>query len=452
MPESVDQEQMQECLQRLLAALEAGDLNRVNTLISSAHPAEIANLLEALPHDERLYTWEQVEPDRMGETLAHLSDFVRDQLVSTMAPSELIAATESLDPDDLADLLPDLPEDVINTLLATMDAQDRQRLEAVLSYPEDSAGGLMNVDPVTIRADITLDVVLRYLRRRGELPETTDALMVVNRKGRYLGVLPLATLLTHDPAKSVAEVMNRRVEPILTTLPAREVAAKFAHHDLVTAPVVDEAGILLGRITIDDVVDVIRVEAEHTIMGMSGLTEEEDIFAPVLQSSRRRAVWLGVNLLTAFLASWVIGLFELTIERLVALAVLMPVVASMGGIAGSQTLTLVIRGMALNQIGSGNTRQLLHKELAVGAINGLAWAVVIALVAAFWFSSLALGGVIGSAIIVNLVVAALSGATIPLLLRRFGADPALAGGVVLTTVTDVVGFFTFLGLATLFLI
>jgi len=301
------------------------------------------------------------------------------------------------------------------------------------------------------RADTSLDVVLRYLRRRGEIPETTDTLFVVDREGHYLGQLPLTTLLTSDPGKMVEDVMEQDEEAIPATMPAREVANRFEQRDLISAPVVDEHNILLGRITIDDVVDVIRDDAEHSLMSMAGLNEDVDLFSPVLTSTRRRAVWLGINLITALMAAWVIGLFEGTIQKFVALAVLMPIVASMGGIAGSQTLTLVIRGIALGQISGSNARRLLSKEIWVSIWNGLIWAVVLAVIADIWFDDYRLGLIIAAAIIISLLVAAIAGASIPLLLRKLGADPALGGGVVLTTVTDVVGFFAFLCLATIFL-
>lgn len=439
-------------LQLFYEALQSGTLTQVHRMLGEMHPAEIALLLESLPAEERSTVWELVNPEVAGDILIQVGENVRASLIRQMASHELVAATEGLDPDDLADLLPEMPEEVIQRVLTSMDEQERQRLEVVLPYPEDSAGGLMNVDTVTVRANITLDVVLRYLRRRGEIPETTDQLMVVNRDGRYLGLLGLIDLLTHDPALTVAEVMSRDVEAIAADTPAEQVAKLFERRDLVTAPVVNDEGRLLGRITIDDVVDVIREEAEHSFMSMAGLREEEDVFAPVISAARRRAVWLGVNLLTAFLASWVIGLFDASIQKLVALAVLMPIVASMGGIAGTQTLTLVIRGIALGQVGGGNAFRLLRREISVGLLNGLVWATVIALIAALWFRDDGLGVVIACAMVINLVVAALAGATLPLLLRRLGADPALAGGVILTTITDVVGFLSFLGLATLFLV
>lgn len=439
-------------LYQLQEALEQGDRLAIRNILDDRHPAEIASLLESLPSEERLVVWSEVSAQDSGDVLTEVNENVRAGLIESMGSNELIAATENLDTDDLADLLPDMPEDVIQQLLNTMDEQNRQRLESVLPYPEDTAGGLMNVDTITVRADISLDVVHRYLRRLNNIPATTDNLIVVDRENSYLGLLPLIEVLIRKPDVLVAEVMNTDVDPIPADMDAEEVARIFERRDLVTAPVVNDIGMLLGRITIDDVVDVIRERADHSFMGMAGLNEEEDIFAPVIDSSRRRAIWLGVNLLTAFLASWVIGLFDATIDKLVALAVLMPIVASMGGIAGSQTLTLVIRAMALGQVGSSNARKLLAKELTVGILNGVVWSVVIGIIAGIWFDSVALGVIIASAIIINLVMAALSGTMIPLALKRIGADPALAGSVVLTTITDVVGFFAFLGLAALFLV
>ncbi|MDT8385633.1 MAG: magnesium transporter, partial [Gammaproteobacteria bacterium] len=390
---------------------------------------------------------ELVSPELEGDVLLHLNDDARERLIRDMDNSELLAAAEGLETDDLADILSDFPDAVTEQVLASMNAQHRERLQAVMSYPEDTAGGLMNTDTITVRADITFDVVLRYLRRIGQIPEMTDQLIVTNRDDQYLGLMPLTDLLIKSPDTTVAEVMSRDQEPIIATLPAREVARLFEKRDLISAPVVNEGGQLLGRITIDDVVDVIRDEAEHSLMSMAGLSEEDDMFAPVVTSSRRRTVWLGINLLTALLASWVIGQFDATIEKMVALAVLMPIVASMGGIAGSQTLTLVVRGMALGQVSRANARRLLNKELLVGGLNGLLWALIIASIVIAWFDDIQLGAIIAAAILINLVVAALAGATIPLALKRVGIDPALAGGVLLTTVTDVIGFFAFLGLA-----
>lgn len=439
-------------LEIVTAALKRGALAEVRTLLDGMHPAETAHLLESLPPDDREVAWELVAQRHEGDVLMHLREDVRASLIREMDTQELVAATGKLDTDDLADILYELPDSAIHEVLRSMDEQNRQRLEAVLSYSEDTAGGLMNVDAITVRSDVTLDVVLRYLRVRGQIPEMTDSLIVVDRNDHFLGVVTLTDLLTKPPALTVDQVMQKDVDAIAADLPAVEVAQVFERRDLISAPVVNTAGQLLGRITIDDVVDVIREEAEHSLLGMAGLGEQADMFAPVLVSTRYRALWLGVNLLTALVASWVIGLFETTIQKVVALAVLMPVVASMGGIAGSQTLTLVIRGIALRQIESSNARRLLTKELAVGLLNGVLWAIVVALIAVMWFKDTEIGIIIAAAIIINLVAAALAGVTIPLIMRRLGADPALGGSVILTTVTDVIGFLAFLGLATLFLL
>ncbi|WP_455217450.1 magnesium transporter [Kaarinaea lacus] len=427
--------------------LEEGTLAQVERELTDLHPAEIAHLLESLPHEQRDIVWDLVSPDQEGDVLLEVNDEVRGRLIRDMDNSELLAATEGLATDDLVDMLSNLPDAVTEQVLESMDEQHRIRLEAVMSYPEDTAGGLMNTDTITVRADINLDVVQRYLRRIGQIPAMTDRLIVTDRDDIYQGQLVLTDLLTKSPDTRVSEVMIREPAGIDAKMPEREVAHLFENHDLVSAPVIGEDGKLLGRITIDDVVDVIREEAERNLMSRAGLSEEDDMFAPVVRSSRRRTIWLGINLLTALLASWVIGHFDATIEKLVALAILMPIVASMGGIAGTQTLTLVIRGIALGQVSKSNARKLLNKEIRVGVLNGCIWALVVATVVVYWFDDYLLGSIIAAAILINLIVAALAGATIPLMLKRIGIDPALAGGVVLTTVTDVIGFLAFLGLA-----
>ena len=452
MPPAQEHQQLHEQLAPVYSAIDNGQESSVIKLVNSLHPAEIAFLIESLPDEEqREKIWNLVAIERKGETLTHLNDYIRIQFIESMPTSDLVVTTRTMDHDDLADLLPDMPDVVSRVLLQSMESQHRERLESVLSYPEDSAGGLMNTDTISIRTDISLETVMRYLRFLGKIPDTTDNLIVVNKAGLYQGVLYLSDLLTHDPDDSVASVMNTDLAGISAATDQTEVAALFERRDLITAPVVDEQGYLIGRITIDDIVDVIRDEGEHTFMSQAGLSEEDDMFAPVFASSKRRAVWLGINLLTALLASTVIGFFQATIEQIVALAVLMPIVASMGGIAGSQTLTLVIRGMALGQLSSKNYRVLLIKEVSVSLINGLLWAVVLAVISGFWFSSEALALVIGVAITINLVIAAFAGVVIPIALDKVGADPALAGGVFLTTITDVIGFFAFLGLASLML-
>jgi len=447
---NITQEQ-QDLLEIISECFQNNDCDKIDQLLQELHPAEIAHVIETLSQKERELVWQRIPTEYEGEVLINLNETVRSHFIKTMEHSALLAATESLETDDLADILSEIPHAVSQELLLSMEQQDRERLKSVLFYAKDTAGGLMDLNTVIIRADTTLEVVSRYLRFKNELPEGTDTLYVVNRKNKYLGLLPLTTLLTSDPILLVADTMDAGIEAINANTSVREVVNIFEHRDLITAPVIDDDGKLLGRITIDDVVDEIRDEAEHSVMSMAGLNEEDDMFASPLMSTKRRSIWLGVNLLTALLASVVIGQFEGTIEKLVALAILMPIVASMGGVAGSQTLTLVIRGMALGRIGKTNAKRLLHKELWVGLFNGLIWAIVIAAVAGAWFDSLKLSYIIGAAIVINLFVAALAGASIPLILNKIGIDPALAGTVILTTVTDVVGFFAFLGLAYLFL-
>lgn len=437
----------------LHGVLESGSVKKAQRMLNALHPAEIGHVIESLPPPQRQLVWELVDSAIEGEALLYLHDDVRDDILSRMSSDRILAAAESLDSDDLAALVRDLPGTITWEVLNSLDQQRRERLEVTLAYPEDSAGALVNSDTVTVRPEVTLDVVMRFLRRyKDGLPNLTDHLIVVNRAGRYLGVLYLSQLLTHDPEESVAEAMTLDVQPIQATTNAREVAKRFEAHDLVSAPVVDDQGQVLGRITVDDVMDLIREEAEHQFMGQAGLSEAEDMFAPVLLSARRRALWLGVNLLTAFLAAWVIGQFEATIQQIVALAVLMPVVASMGGIAGTQTLTLAIRGIAVGQLSVKNIRWLLGKEMAVALLNSLIWSLVVAGVALLWFGSRDIALIIAVAIALNLLAATFTGALLPLLLRHLGIDPALAGGVILTTVTDVVGFMAFLGLATIFLL
>ena len=426
--------------------LEGGTARQVEQTLSAPHPAEIADLLESLPRAQRTLLWAHVPTDLDGEVLLEVGEDVRETLVDDMEPGEVLAATEQLDIDDMADFVQSLPETVVREVLSGMDKQNRRRLEEVLAWPEDSAGGLMNVDGVMVRANVTLEVVLRYLRSRGELPPHTDRLVVVDRYGRFRGILGIDTLLTNDPTILVSEVMDRESEPIAPETAASEVARQFEDRDLISHPVADADGRVLGRITIDDVVDVIRENAENSMMRRAGLDAEEDLFAPIRQASTRRAVWLGINLMTAFLAAWVIGQFEATLQEVVAMAILMPIVASMGGIAGTQTLTIVIRGLALGQITRRNTRPLMIKELAVAAANGLVWALLLAVVALIWFGNGPLALILCIALVLNLAMAAASGVLIPLLLQRMGIDPALAGGVILTTITDVVGFGAFLGM------
>ncbi len=439
-------------LTRLREALERGKLKRVRRMLQQVHPARAAGLLESVPPDERSTAWGLLESQASGRILVHLHEEVRTRLALEMNPEDLTAAARGLKLDDLVDLIQDLPEENGQNLLRAMDQRERAQLESMLTYAEDSAGGLMNTDHISVRADLRLGSVLRYLRLLKDLADNTDKFMVVDRKQKYQGVLHLRHLLTSRPEQRVDEVMDASFEPIAAGSHSRDVARRFEEQDLVSSPVIDADGRLLGRITVDDVVDVIREQSERSLMQAAGLDEEGDMFAPVLTSTRRRALWLGINLITAFMAAWVIGLFEGTLEKVVTLAVLMPIVASMGGIAGSQTLTLVIRGLALGHLERGNAPVLLWKEFGIGTLNGLIWALVVAALAILWFGSWEIGGIIAAAILLNLLCAALAGVAIPLVLQHFVIDPALAGGVILTTVTDVVGFFAFLGLATLMLL
>lgn len=447
----MSQQETKSNLEALSAALEVGELQQLRFMLNKGlKPVEVAHLLEKTPPRERQILWNLLNQELEGEVLQYLGDDAQTEILSRMEASEVLAITETLETDDMADILQQLPERVMKELLQIMDQQNRARVEEVLAYPEDTAGGLMNTDTVTIRPDINVETVLRYLRRHKDIPEMTDILFVVSRKDSYIGVLPLTRLLTADPGVLVREIMQTDVEPIPADMPDESVARLFEQLDLISAPVVNEEGRLLGRITIDDVVDVIREDADHSLMSMAGLDDDEDTFAPILKTTRRRAVWLGINLITAFAASAVIGLFEATIDKVVALAVLMPIVASMGGIAGSQTLTLVIRGQALGHIERSNIGWLFNRELVVGLLNGMLWALVVAVVAVLWFQDMTIGIVIAMALVINLIAGAMAGTLLPTMLKSMGIDPALAGGVLLTTITDVVGFFAFLGLATLF--
>jgi len=452
MVEQIHEEKTARQIDRLSEALDSGVKYRVGQLIRGLSAAEIGDLLESLPLPKRLAVWDFVDPERDGEVLVDVNDEVRASLIRDMTADELVAAVGDLDLDDLADILADLPDAVISKVLSSMDRQDRERLDRVLSYPEDSAGGLMDPDVLTIRPDVNLDVVLRYLRSRGELPEVFDMLFVVDRSGRYLGSLKLADLLTRDPASTVSEHMDRTLQTIPVDMPARQVAIEFEHHDLISAPVTDADQRVLGTITIDDVVDVIRDEADHSLFTMAGLDEEDDMFAPAFQSARKRWLWLVVNLVTAFMAAGVLYVFEPTLQQIVATAVLFPIVMSMGGIAGTQTLTLMVRGMATGQVSTRNAPALLKKEVIVGLMNGAVFAVLVGSIAGFWYGKLSLGLVIAAAILLNLMAGALAGALVPVILRRLMIDPALAGGVVLTTVTDIVGIFAFVGLASFVLL
>ncbi len=452
MAEAVRHDNTARQLRLLSDALDSGRLGPVRRLVHSLAPAEIGNLLESLPPDRRMVVWGLVDPDDDGEVLVHVGDEVRESLLADMDNDEIVAAVEDLDIDDLADLVDDLPDTVIDEVLKSMDRENRERLEQVLSYPEDTAGRLMNPDVVTVRADTTVDVVLRYLRLRGELPDHTDHLYVVNRRHQLMGWVALQALVTNEPGTPINRLIDDELTAIHVDDQADDVARRFSDHDWVSAPVVDNGNVLMGRITIDDVVDIIRGQAEHQALGAAGLDEDEDLFSPIRRAVRGRVVWLGVNLLTAFMAASVIGQFEVTLERIVALAVLMPIVAGIGGNAAVQVLTLMVRGIALGQVGPSNASILLWKELRVAAINGVLIGSVVGLVALAWFRDWMLSLVIASALLINFSAAALAGVLLPLLLKRMRVDPAVAGTVVVTAVTDIIGFFSFLGLATLILL
>ncbi len=439
-------------LQNLMISLEASDYDEAKHQIKELHPGEVALLLEAIQPKDRSILWPSIQISIQGEILKEVSEDVQSQLISEMTVDSLVKATEKLDTDDLADIVPNMPESAVHSLLLTLDFKHRERLNKILSYPEDSAGGLMNTDFITVRPDVSIRAVIRYLRLLKEMPVDTDQVFVVDRDFNYLGSLLITSLLTEEPEQMVETLINNDFsKPVSADTDEAEVALLFEQRNLISAPVIDENNQLIGRITIDDVVDVIRDQAEHSVMSMVGLDEDEDVFAPIIQSSKRRSVWLGVNLVTAFIAVYFIGLFEATLQQKIALAILMPVVASMGGIAGTQTLIIVTRGIATGRVTTANIKALINKEVAVSGLNGIIWSIVIALITYYWFADLLLSLIIALAIITNLVVAAFSGAFLPLLLSKLKIDPALAGGVILTTITDVIGFVAFLGLAALFI-
>jgi magnesium transporter len=443
-------------VQEIVDVLEHHNSAEVARILESASAAELARVIESVPSSRRLAVWNQLDITQLAEVLLELHGDLRRQLITQTNESLLIESLSAVQMDELADLDEDLPVSVVNAMVEAMDDQSRQRYQIVSQYPDDTAGGLMDVDATAIRADVSLKAVLRFLqrirRREGELPEHLDSLIVVDRNNCYVGILPLSDLVSLDIQTSVSEVMRQGISAIKPLTSAKEVARIFGDEDLLSVPVVSDGGQLLGRITVDDVIDVIRDQAAREIYGRAGLDQHSDMFAPVVRSSVKRALWLGINLFTALLAAWVIGWFEASIEKVVALAILMPVVASMGGVAGSQTLTLVTRALALDQIGRGNALRLVSQELKIGVLNGLFWSCVVSGISIMWFGDAWLGLVFGMAMMTVLFAGALAGALVPLILNRLSIDPALAGGVILTTVTDIAGFGTFLGLATLLIL
>lgn len=452
MPEALEQDYTQQKLHEITKAIGSGMFVHVRRTLAQMPPCDIALLLESSPHKNRQVIWQLVDPDLQGETLEELSEDVRSGIFAKMEPALIAAAAEEMADDDLGVVLRALPDSVYQEVISSMDETDQLRAAQTLSYKEESAGALMSLDTVTIRPDVTLDVVLRYLRLKGELPHGTDELYVVDKENNFLGDVSLAVLLTKSPELTVREVMDNESEAIPVDMDESDVAQLFERHNWISAPVVDENNKLIGRVTIDDIVDVIREDAEHSMMTMAGLDDEEDTFAPVVKSTKRRSIWLGINLITALAAAFVSGFFEETLGILPVLAVLNTIVPSMGGIAGGQTLTLVIRGIAVGHINDANKRWLIGKEISIGILNGLIWAILIASVVALWKWDFQLGLVIAFAMFMNLFAAGVSGVSIPLLLKKLDIDPALAGGVILTTVTDIVGIFAFLGTATYFLV
>ena len=451
MPEILEQEDSHKKLQQVNDALGSGMFVYVRKLLQNMPAFDLALILESSPSKSRTILWQLIDPDHHGEVLEELNEEVRKGILKNINPEKLAAVAEGMDIDDLAEVLRTLPDSVYNEVLDSMDTQDRGRVEAALSFEEDTAGGIMNTDTITIRPDVTVDVVLRYLRLKGELPEATDSFYVVDRQDHFIGAVSLSAIVTAKPEVVISTLIDEEIEAIYADTPENEVAQLFERFDWFSAPVIDAERRLLGRITIDDIIDVIREEAEHSMMSMAGLDDEADTFAPVFKSTKQRSIWLGVNLITALLAVAVSSMFEDILGQLAILAILNTLVPSMGGVAGNQTLTLVIRGIALGHVGKSNSRALLYKELAVGFLNGIIWAVLIAAVVAVWKEDVMLGAVIAFAMLMNMTAAGIAGVSIPLLLKRMKIDPALAGSVILTTITDVVGIFAFLGSATLLL-
>jgi magnesium transporter len=428
------------------------NLAELQKKLDKLHPADVAYILEALPLEERLVVWDLVKAERDGEILLEVSDSVRETLIENMDSHELVAAAEQLDTDEFADLVPDLPQDVVDDVLHSMSVEEREQLRAAMSYPEDSVGALMDFDMVSVRDDVTLEVVLRYLRRMDELPDHTDQVFVVDRSDAIKGVLPINRLIVTDPEVLVGAVMNSEFIALSPDGKAQQAAQSFERYDLVSAPVVDQANRLVGRVTVDVVVDFIRQRSEAEQLSHAGLLEEEDIFASVWKSAKNRWLWLAVNPGTAFFASRVIGAFEGTIEKLVALATLMPIVAGIAGNSGNQTTTLIIRSIALGQVTPDNARRLIGKELAISLLNGLVWGGVAGIFAYLLYRSVPLSVVMTSAMLLNLLVGASVGMFVPLVMQKMGRDPAIGSSVLLTFTTDSMGFFIFLGLATVFLI
>ena len=425
-------------------------INQIRRLLSGMHPSEVAHSIESLPPKERKFLWSLIDTQDEGEIIAELHDEIQQELISEISAEELITILGDLELDEIVDILQVLPDRKTENILSAMSMRDRKRIREALEYPEDSAGGLMNTDIISVRPKHNLEVVMRYLRAQRELPKNTDQIFVVSRENKFLGSLPISTIIVSDPNLNVRELMETETQPLLVDLNDKDVSRLFEQNDWVSAPIIDKESNLIGRITIDDVVDVIMEDADQNFLGMAGVAE--DTFAPPARAARSRILWLSINLLTAFIASMTISLFQATIDQIVYLAILMPIVASMGGVAGTQTLTIMIRGLTLQQINHSNLQWLYKREIAVSIVNGILLSILVGGITYFWFKDIIIATLICVAMVVNLVCSAIAGIFIPIILRKFNQDPAIAGSVVVTTVTDVIGFFSFLGLATIFLI
>jgi len=425
-------------------------INQIKRILSRMHPSEVAHSIESLPPKQRKFLWSLIDTQNEGEIIAELHDEIQQELISEISSEELITIIRDLELDEIVDILQILPDQKTENILSAMSERDSQRIREALVYPEDSAGGLMNTDVISVRPKHNLEVVMRYLRAQRELPKNTDKIFVVSRENKYLGSLPISLIVVSDPALNVRELMETKAQPLEANLNDRDVSRLFEQNDWVSAPVVDDQSRLIGRITIDDVVDVIMEDADQNFLGMAGVAE--DTFAAPARAARSRILWLSINLLTAFIASMTISLFQATIDQIVYLAILMPIVASMGGVAGTQTLTIMVRGLTLQQINQSNLKWLYKREVAVSIVNGILLSVLVGGITYLWFDDMIIAALICAAMVTNLICSAIAGIFIPVVLRKFNQDPAIAGSVVVTTVTDVIGFFSFLGLATLFLV
>ncbi len=446
----MDIEKVNSIIARLLNESNEYDIDEIKGLLNELTTSEVAHLLESAPPKKRKELFALIDTKYEGDVLFEVGEEIQQDLVSNISNEELSAAVEPLELDEKVDILQNLPEDRMLKVLSKMSLMDRNRVEESLIYPDDTAGGLLNNDVISVRPENTLEVVLRYLRSHGELPENTDKIFVVSKENLYLGELLISKLITSEPSSTVEEVMDQSVDPIIFNQEDKEVARIFEREDLVSIAVLNDENKLIGRITIDDVVDVIMEDADQNILGMAGIAE--DTFAPPGRAAKSRVFWLSINLLTAFIAAFTINIFQDTLDKIVYLAVLMPIVASMGGVAATQTLTIVIRGLTLDQINTSNMSWLFKRELAVSIINGIVLAILVGGATYLWFGDVKLGFLISGALIINLISSVIAGIFVPLFLRKMKQDPAIAGSVVVTTVTDVIGFFSFLGLATLFLI